>query len=122
MKRTLTALTVAATMSASGVSAANDMQICQMVDTLVWTLKDGFPDPTEIEEYSAPYDVLVDRGQIYARDSVEGNGKYFKPIEFDKNGNATHDGSSWFKVSETEFRIMGYDAAWHSKITCPDEM
>lgn len=104
-------------------SNAYGMQICQMTDTLVWELESGFDiDPTLVEEYSEPYDVLVDDGVLYAQTYNE-DPVVFAPIEFDEQGRAETDGGEmqWFKVSETEFRLLGYGAAWHSKVTCPDK-
>lgn len=124
MSKALTALTVAATVSATGVSASNDMLICQMVDTLVWTIDGGFPSPTEVEEYQGPYDVLVKKGELYLEETIEGGTIALVPIKFDKDGWGKSEGFKWFKVSETEFRIVGqeFGGAWTSTLTCPDEM
>ena len=105
-------------------SNAYGMQICQMTDTLVWELESGFDvDPTVVEEYSKPYDVLVDDGVLYQFESIEGRREVFTPVKFNEQGRAESEGGAilWFKVSETEFRILGHAAIWHSKLTCPDE-
>ena len=106
-------------------SNAYGMQICQMTDTLVWELEKGFDiSPADVEEYSEAYDVVVDDGVLYYWETIEGGKEVLTPIEFDNNGKAEHDGKSlWFKVSETEFRILDRENgwAWHSEITCPDE-
>ena len=104
-------------------SNAYGMQICQMTDTLVWELESGFDiDPTLVEEYSEPYDVLVDDGVLYQFEFIEGR-TVFTPVKFNGQGRAESEGGAilWFKVSETEFRLLGYDSVWHSKLTCPDE-
>ena len=106
-------------------SNAYGMQICQMTDTLVWELEKGFDiSPADIEEFSEAYDVVVDDGVLYYWETIEGGKEVLTPIEFDSNGKAEHnDNSLWFKVSETEFRILDreFGWAWHSEITCLDE-
>ena len=105
-------------------SNAYSMQICQMTDTLVWELESGFDiDPTVVEEYLKPYDVLVNDGVLYQFESIEDHRQAFTPIKFNEQGRAESDGGDvlWFKVSETEFRLLGYGAVWHSKLTCPDK-
>lgn len=109
-------------------SNAYGMQICQMTDTLVWELEKGFDiSPDEIEEYSAPYDVLVDDGVLYDWEPTEGKKQALTPLEFDGNRKTERKNDNgdflWFKVSETQFRILDRKngLAWHSKLTCPSE-
>ena len=106
-------------------SNAYGMQICQMTDTLVWELEKGFDiSPADIEEYSGAYDVVVDDGVLYYFETTEGGKDALAPVEFDENGRAErNENSLWFKVSETEFRILDrkYGWVWHSEITCPNE-
>ena len=107
-------------------SNAYGMQICKISDTLVWELEKGFDiSPADIEAYSEAYDVVVDDGVLYFWETIEGGKKFLTPVEFDKHGKAERDGGDmlWFKVSETEFRVLDrqYGWAWHSKLTCSDE-
>lgn len=104
-------------------SNAHSMQICQMVDTLVWDLESGFDiNPAEIEEYSEAYDVVVDRGVLYYWEFIEDGTEPLTPVTFDEKGKAQRGDALWFKVSETEFRILDrkFGSVWHSKLTCPD--
>ena len=107
-------------------SNAYGMQICQMSDTLVWELEKGFDiDPTIVEEYSEEYGVLVDDGVVYVEETIEGDKEILTPVKFDKDGQAESNNSNmlWFKVSDTEFRILDreFGNVWHSKLTCTDE-
>ena len=104
-------------------SNAYGMQICQMTETLVWELESGFDvDPTLVEAYSKPHDVLVNDGVLYQFEDIEDR-RFLTPVEFNGRGRAESDGGNilWFKISETEFRLLGYESAWHLKLTCPDE-
>ena len=104
-------------------SSAHSMQICQMVDTLVWEPKSGFDiNPAEIEKYSEAYDVVVDRGVLYYWEFIEDGTEPLTPVTFDEEGQAQRGDALWFKVSETEFRILDrkFGSVWHSKLTCPD--
>lgn len=93
-----------------------------MTDTLIWDIEVGFDlDSTEVEEYSAPYDVLVANGFIYLPD-----GNDFIPLIFNDKGFAErmkeYGGYLWFRVSETDYRIMDleFGTIWNSKLTCAD--
>lgn len=125
MRRLQTVLSVAVAMTANTALASDRMQVCQMTDILVWDIEKGFDiEPTEVEEFAEPYDVLINEGKIYDWTTVNDSREALTPIDFDMNGKAQYKGYLWFKVSETEFRILDqeFGAVYHSKLTCPDKM
>ena len=112
-------------------SSAHSMQICQMVDTLVWELESGLDiSPAKKENHLEGYDVLVVDGVLYYWERLEDGTEALTPVIFDEQGKAQRSSfinmerldAVWFKVSETEFRILDitYSYVWHSKLTCPD--
>ena len=111
-------------------SHADAMQVCQMSHTLVWELERGFEvDPKEVEDYSAPYEVLMADGELLLWESdKKKRAEVLAPVQFDEHGKAerktVNNDELWFRVSETEFRIVDreFGTVWHSKVTCPEKV
>ena len=123
LKKGNTLLSVLVLLSVS--SNAYGMEICQKSETLLWDIEAGFDiDPKEVEEYSAPYDVLVKNDVLYL---PERNREVLTPVEFNERGIAERETeyseSLWFKVSDVEFRILDreFGYIWHSNLTCSNE-
>ena len=123
LKKGNTLLSVLVLLSVS--SNAYGMEICQKSETLLWDIEAGFDiDPKEVEEYSAPYDVLVKNDVLYL---PERNREVLTPVEFNERGIAEreteYEDTLWFKVSDVEFRILDreFGYIWHSNLTCSNE-
>jgi hypothetical protein len=126
LKKGNTLLSVLVLLSVS--SNAYGMEICQKSETLLWDIEAGFDiDPKEVEEYSAPYDVLVKNDVLYLPERIEGNREVLTPVEFNERGIAEleteYEDTLWFKVSDVEFRVLDreFGEIWHSKLTCSNE-